>query len=209
MRFHVGGPPVDETFQPEQSGWTPMREPSPLMLNLMALPMALGVLILLQLAWGSDGNVVGPSGNRTPPSSVVLIVSAVIGVPLLILVHELLHAVVYPRAGRTRDTVIGAWPSRFLFYALYLKELSRNRWLLVYVMPFLVLSIAPLVVCRLVGLKSVPCMVVSLVNGLFSSGDLVIVGLILWQIPRDALMRNKGWATWWIPASSLEGPSTP
>ncbi len=34
-------------------------------------------------------------------------------------------------------------------------------------------------------------------NALLSCGDLLGVGLDLWQIPANAIVRNKGWKTYW------------
>ena len=55
MRFHYGPIPEDEVFHPEAQGWSGIREPSPLVLNILAIPT--GILLLgatiyaLSLAW--------------------------------------------------------------------------------------------------------------------------------------------------------------
>lgn len=46
MRFHCGPTPEDDGFAPEAEGWLSIREPKPLALQLMALPVAFGVLLL-------------------------------------------------------------------------------------------------------------------------------------------------------------------
>jgi hypothetical protein len=74
-----------------------------------------------------------------------MLIGVALSFPALILVHELLHAVVHPGYGFTDATVIGAWPSKLLFYAHYCGPLSRERFLLVFAMPTLVITGLPLV----------------------------------------------------------------
>ncbi len=57
----------------------------------------------------------------------VLIPIAVLGLVALILIHELLHAVCYPRFGFTESTMIAFWPSKLLFLAINYDALPRNR----------------------------------------------------------------------------------
>jgi hypothetical protein len=89
------------------------------------------------------------------------------------------------------------WPSRLLFYAGHLGALSRNRWLLVYLLPLIVLSVLPLVVWHVCGFYSGMLHFISLLNGLACGGDILMVLLLLVQVPRRAEMRNKGWHSWW------------
>lgn len=203
MRLHFGSPLVDEEFQPEADGWIPMREPSPLLLNLIAIPVAVVVGAALVAAWWCV-----PSPRQIPSESFsqnvpFIFAEAAIGLAGLIVVHELLHAFAYPKFGFTRDVVIGVWPSKLLCYAMTLGITSRSRLLVDYLMPFAVLSLLPLVVCFTLRMSSGYLTLVSVVNGMLASGDLAITGMILWQIPANAVLKNKGWATWWkIPTQT-------
>lgn len=62
---------------------------------------------------------------------------------ILILVHEALHVLIFPGAGLTSNTVIGIWPRIGSPYVQYLSPMSRNRFLLALLFPFLILSILP------------------------------------------------------------------
>ena len=200
MRFHFGPPPPNPEFQPEMNGWTPLREPKPLMLNIMAIPLSILAMVALAVAWNREPTMAinfdaSIFGRLAPLVYVATILF--IGFPGLILVHELIHALGYPQFGFSRQSLLGVWPSRLVFYAGYLGRLSRNRWLVVYLLPFLVLSVLPLLVCRPFHFDAPLLQVVSVVNGLFSGGDLVLVLLIFFQVPRAATMQNQGWSTWW------------
>lgn len=202
MRLHWGSPPIDNDFQPEVEGWTPMREPSPLLLNVIALPVAFVVGGLLIAGWTlANWSHVAPALQPAPLNDeqdlIVFLATAVLGLAGLIVVHELLHALAYPKFGFTSDVLIGIWPTKLLFYAVSLGIVSRTRMLVVYLLPLLVLSVLPLVICLVLGISSNFLAVISVVNGMLASGDVAIVGMILWQIPADAEMKNKGWPTWW------------
>jgi hypothetical protein len=200
MKLCLGPPPDVADFSPEDEGWTALREPSPGWVNLLAAPCGVFAVAVLALAWGR-----GPSWSASggplvfgPLAPLVWMVLA-FGLCFVgtVIVHECLHALAYPGFGLTDRTLIGAWPSRLLFYAAHLDALSRNRWLLVYLLPLIVLSVLPLLAWRVCGLYSGLLHFVSLLNGLASSGDLLMVLLMLLQVPRRAKLRNKGWCSWW------------
>ena len=202
MRLHWGSPPIDNNFQPEAEGWTPMREPSPLLLNVIALPVAFVVGGLLIAGWMlANWSHVAPAIQPAHPAGdqdfPTFLATAVLGLAGLIAVHELLHALAYPKFGFTSDVLIGIWPTKLLFYAVSLGIVNRTRMLIVYLLPLVVLSVLPLLICLGLGVSSNFLAIISVVNGMLASGDVAIVGLILWQIPANAEMKNKGWPTWW------------
>ena len=198
MRFHLGPPPPTLDFKPQEDGWMPLREPSPLMLNLLATPVGLVLAIVIGAAWGMRPIASLPGlqqlGVWGPLLELLLLC---MGLPLLILVHEWIHTWPYPRCGFTEQTIIAAWPSKLLFYALYLGPLGRNRWLFVYLLPLLVISILPLIICRLAGINPFVATAVSTFNALVSGGDIIGFGLIAMQVPAGATVQNQGWNTWW------------
>ena len=139
MRFHVGAIPIDD-FEPDDS-WQSLREPGPLLMQLFALPIAVVLLLVFGVFW-KDYLAIEPL--EIPSEYTVLFgLATIASLPLLVVVHELLHAVAHPGYGRQSATIIGAWPQKMLFYAHYCGELSRNRFLLVFAMPFVVISLLP------------------------------------------------------------------
>jgi hypothetical protein len=204
MRFHYGAVPEPATFHPEAQGWASIREPGPLLLNVLALPTALlmlGLTIgLLLLAWeGGPPTILRDSAAESTTSPLLLILGIIL---LSIPVHEVVHAVTHPHFGLSSNSILGLWLSRGLFYAHYEGEMSRNRFLAILAMPLLVLSLLPVAIIAFIG-SSAPTMVpgylviVALVNSALSSGDAVGFALILGQIPSSAVVRNKGWDSFW------------
>jgi hypothetical protein len=202
MRLHFGPIPEDHDFHPDAEGWSGIREPSPVLIQVIALPIALVTMALLAglaaLFWRGSLIRINPDGYMVAVPVLPLLLSII----LLIPVHELLHAAAHPKLGLSPNTVLGLWLSRAVFYAHYEGVLSRNQFLRVGGLPFLVLSLLPiglmaLLVGRLPPEAQLVLAAVSLVNGAASSGDLLGILLVLSQIPRSACVRNKGWRTFW------------
>ena len=116
--------------------------------------------------------------------------------------HELLHVATHPHFGLTSNSVLGLWLSRGIFYAHFEGEMSRNRFLAVLAMPFLVLSLLPLVVIAVIG-ESGPSIlpgflfVLALVNSVLAVGDALGFVVIFSQFPGFAVVRNKGYESYW------------
>ncbi len=217
MKVHFGAPPPDPDFHPEREGWTKLREPDPIILQLIATPVAMLNLAILLAAWAALAwlqpravpafdwtSVVNPWPTLASSFSLI---TAIIGIFGLIAAHELVHALGYPGGWKTNRTLIGIWPAKFLFYASHLGPVSRNRFLFVCGLPLLVLTVLPLMGAALSQHITVGLAAVSIANGTFTCGDQVIVAMIASQIPKTALVRNQGWETWWkLPEQSNDHP---
>jgi hypothetical protein len=123
--------------------------------------------------------------------------------PAIVVVHELVHAAVHPMSGRSAHSILGFWPSRVLFYTHYDGELTRNRFVATCLMPLVVISLVPLVVA--IAVQSAPGWVafVSVFNALLACGDMLGAGMVLFQMPATAILRNQGWRTYWRERETL------
>ena len=200
MRFHIGAIPED--FEPDES-WRSIYEPSPAWLQIFAVPIAIAMTVLFAYLWQNlteFSSLTVHHGYQT-----LFAVATALSLPALILVHELLHAVAHPMFGLSSATLIGAWPSRLLFYAHYSGPLTRNRFLLVFAMPLLVISCVPLALAAAGLLPSSLQLIAawfSIWNALFACGDVLGFFLLLLQVPSNALVQNKGWRSYWKPSVS-------
>ena len=206
MRFHYGSPPEDPEFFPEAEGWSTIWDPGPWLLQLIALPVTFALLfismVLIYPVFPHELFLLlsGPPAMAAP---LVLIALGYVGLVSLILipVHELLHIACHP-AGGSRS-VLGVWLSKGMFYAHYEGVRSRNRLLLSLVAPYIILALLPILLIptlQALGSTSVTIVTVAfscLMQTAFASGDAAGIGLVLALIPSTALVRNKGWKTYW------------
>jgi hypothetical protein len=120
----------------------------------------------------------------------------------MVVVHELIHALVHPMAGRSPHSILGFGPS-VGFYAHYDGELSRNRLVAILLMPLLIISIVPLLVSAVTQVSSGWAAVVSTFNAFCACADMLEAGLVLFQIPATAIVRYKGWRMFWKEHDTL------
>jgi hypothetical protein len=199
VKFHFGAIPEDD-FEPDDS-WQALREPGPLLMQVFAFPIGIALLAVFIFLWQRVATL---SPMQIPQQYAVLFALATIAsLPLLVLVHELLHAVAHPGCGLQPATIIGAWPRKMLFYAHYCGALTRNAFLVVFAMPFMIISVLPLAIAA-VGVLPPPLATIaawfSIWNALFACGDVFGFFLVLSQIPANTIVRNKGWRTFWKSA---------
>jgi hypothetical protein len=189
MRFHLGAIPNCRDFSPDAI-WTPLREPTPWVFQFIAAPIGIVAATFLAWLWF----IITPIRNATPTVSLPVFLLSFAGI---IVVHELIHAVSHPMAGRSPHSILGFWPSRLLLYAHYEGELTRNHFVAILLMPFLTISIIPLIVAACIQATTAWFAVVSVLNALAACGDILGAGMVLFQIPASAIVRNQGWKTYW------------
>lgn len=197
MRFHVGLPP--DEFEPDSS-WQALREPAASKATRQALPIGLLLFFAVALTWTLLG--------ASPVTAIKVqagwgeAVRIVLGLALLVIAHELIHACVHPHLGTSRHTVLGASVRPLLVYAAYQASLSRNRFIAILLVPFAVLTLLPLL-AHAVGLLEQPLAQIlaagSTVNAALSSIDVFGALLLVRQVPSTAKVKNKGWQTYWRP----------
>ena len=195
MRFHFGAIPGSPDFVP-YAGWRPLRQaPSPMLENLLALPIGIIAAAIVAMLWF----LVTPLSEITPTMSLPTFLLLFAG---LVVVHELIHARVHPMAGLSPHSILGFWAS-LGFYAHYDGEMSRNRLVACLLMPLLVISIVPLLVSAVAQVSSGWVAFVSTFNALCACVDMLLAGSILFQIPATAIVRFKSWRIFWKELDAL------
>jgi hypothetical protein len=141
-----------------------------------------------------------PLKHVTPTMSLPAFLVSFAGI---VVVHELIHAAVHPRSGRSTHSIMGFWPSGGMIYAHYDGEMTRNRFVAILLMPLVVISLVPLLVA---AVAQVPCgwaAFISAFNTFLSCADLLLAGLVLFQIPATAIVRQRSWKTYWREHKTL------
>jgi len=188
MRFHLGPVPSSPDFVPDTS-WRSLRAPPPWLGNLLALPVGVVAAVAVAALW----LLITPLRDITPALSLSAFLLSFAGI---VVVHELIHALVHPMAGRSPHSILGFWPS-VGFYANYDGELSRNRLVAILLMPLLIVSIIPLLVSAVTGVSSGWAAYISAFNAFLACADMLDAGLVLFQIPANRIVRYQSWRIYW------------
>ncbi|MCX6144033.1 MAG: DUF3267 domain-containing protein [Ignavibacteriales bacterium] len=195
MIFRLGPLPEVPEFTPDDS-WILVREPTVGGFQLRAIPIALVTTVSLAVLWTLFTPIWHEIGPQTFPLPIFKFVGCLLGV---IVIHEFIHASVHPKIGISENTVIGFWPSRMFIYTTYVGELTKNRCLAILIMPFTIISVVPLVFATITQTASFWVAYVSILNGLLACGDILAAIMTMRLFPNGAIVRTKGWLTFWRP----------
>jgi hypothetical protein len=117
---------------------------------------------------------------------------------LTILPHEFLHAVIYPKDA---EVEVRYSPKHGMAFVTSVYPVSKNRFLLLCLFPFLILGILPLVlwICLPFDWASF-LFTFSAAGILFCCGDFVNVYNTMTQMPKNTMTQLSGFNSyWWIP----------
>jgi len=182
----VPGPATDSKEFTRDAAWRPLREPDAGLAQVLALPIAVCAGTAVVVLWAILTPFSDPGMTLRSLATTLVVL-----VPL----HELTHAAAFPGSLASSRLVIVVWPWR----VQYDGEVSKARYLWILSMPLLVISVAPAILCAMLGKASPAIALISLVNALASSGDVLAGILVLAQIPPDAVIRTHGSMTLWQP----------
>ena len=191
MKFKLGPLPENEDFHPSETGWCRLKEPSPVLLHLLAVPTAVALLVLTFLCCRA---FVGPDEFRLDMINMNLLYWTIAA---LVPMHEVVHAISTPSWGMSEKTVVGFWPRKLAPYAIHTDAMSRTRIIWFILMPFLILTVLPATGMCLLRSDTPLLYHFIVINAGLSAGDIVQVPMFLSQVPRHALIRNKGWTSYW------------
>ncbi len=192
-RFCFGPPRCDSSAKPMVGeGWNLVRVPSVWTLQPLALVAGAAMASALGWVWVSSAQsgLLTLGSTERPPVIVVLVA--------LMPLHEFVHACAYPGGPLGRRVAWGChWPG---CWTAYDRDLTRERRVFTKLLPLIVLSLIPFVATF--ATRSVPLWLVWLVLGniLIASADLLLAAVLVWQIPREGVVRDSCDGTWWRPA---------
>ena len=118
-------------------------------------------------------------------------------IAILIISHETLHFVFFPGAGLNANSVIGVWFKVASPYVQYLSPMRRNRFMLVLVMPFLILSVLPLFLQSFGIGQNTYIGWISVLNCLGAGSDLFIFGMMCASVPFHSQVLESGGKVFW------------
>ena len=191
MKFMLGPMPENDDFHPSETGWSRIKETSPVLLHLLALPVAVVLMVLTFLFCRA---FLGPDVFRLDMINMALVYWTIV---IVIPIHEVVHAISTPSWGMSDKTVVGFWPRKVLPYAIYTDALTRTHIIWFIFMPFLILTVFPATVMCLLRLDIPVLYYFILVNAGCSGADIVQVPIFLSQVPRGGIIRNKGFKSYW------------
>ncbi len=115
-------------------------------------------------------------------------------------IHELIHAITFPLKDKKE---IWMYLSQLSLFVYSEAEVSKKRFILINIMPAFVLGILPFIFSMIFakflgGPLLLDFVTVSIINVLSAVGDYVNIYNTIKQVPKDAIVFNYGYHTFWI-----------
>ncbi|WP_201315135.1 DUF3267 domain-containing protein [Dyella sp. EPa41] len=183
MRFKYGMPPaVNCTFKEKNILVRNYQK-----LHVIGLLWGLILSLALFAGWRTlwDNSVIFGTFDQPPEIFIPLLIS-------IIFLHEIVHVMTHPKFGLSSQSIIGILPKSFMAYSAYLGEQSRNRIIVSALAPFVALTIIPFLLSSLFSRETAPYLAgLSILNGMGSAGDLIILHRILRHTPGNAIFHGE------------------
>ncbi|MFA8451179.1 MAG: DUF3267 domain-containing protein [Bacteroidales bacterium] len=185
MRFILNRFPEDPDFVANEE-WVALKESSNLwVVQLQALPFAFinaAIVILLMRLIGINFDF----------NSNTMLLSFLVFIPI----HELIHALFFPESLKSKNVYLGFTFKGFAPFAAYIGEIKRNTFIKVLLAPFIIISIACFFYLLIFGRNEL-IEHIFLFNAISACADCLGVFLFMIQVPKGAIMKNKGIRSYW------------
>lgn len=127
--------------------------------------------------------------------SVMIDLRYIICIILMIVVHEFLHLICIPNFVNSDKTYIGV--TLFGGYAYTEEVISKKRFILICILPYIIISIILPTIAGLLGSLSPLIAFFVLINAVGASVDILNLVLIIFQVPAKSSMTLNGMITYW------------
>ena len=199
MKIKNKMPKFDDRIHVEliKNKWVPLKEPKSLWSAIfLSIPfMILNAIVTIGVINIFSSITLKEFGLASNSISITVNLGAIVLAFLLLILHELLHLIFIPNFIRSQKTFIGL--TFFGGYVLTEEEISRSRYLLVSMAPFVIISIFLPILLSLSGILTPTFKGLILINAMASSVDILSIVLLLTQVPKKAILINNGTKTYW------------
>lgn len=109
---------------------------------------------------------------------------------ILIPLHEVSHALIYPNFGFSDKTIFGFWPEKFVFYSYYDLPLKRDRIIIAMLAPLIILTVIPVLLISTLEINNGYLAVIAVLNSIGGAGDIFYSILIISQVPKNSIVKT-------------------
>lgn len=177
--------------------WIILKEPSTLLKTiLVSIPfMLLAFFITAGVINFFSKLSLKEYGFTADSFSITIRIDVIIWIFLTVAIHELIHLLFVPNFIKSSRTSLGL--TFFGGFVYTEEEITRRRYLVITIAPFVILSIFLPFALGLMGFLTPTIKFFILLNAVSSSVDVLNLFFILTQVPRNSVVRSNGMKTYW------------
>lgn len=177
--------------------WILLKEPNTLLVTFLAsIPiMLINILISIGAINSFSDITLKEFGIASESFTITIRLDVIIGIFLLVVIHELIHLLMVPNFMKSKRTFIGL--TFFGGFVYTEEEITKKRFIIITIAPFVILSIFLPLILGLLGFLTPTLKFLILLNAASSSVDIFNLFLVLAQIPKNSILRSNGMKTYW------------
>nr|WP_026089323.1 MULTISPECIES: DUF3267 domain-containing protein [Bacillus] len=183
--------------------WISMKEPKNLTsaillstpLMIIAASISIGIINIFSKISLSD------FGLKPEGVTITINLSIILWLFLLLVIHEFIHLIFIPNFLKSEQTYVGL--TLFGGFVITEEEISKSRFIVITIAPFVVISIILPLILGAFGLLTTTLKFLIIINAMASSVDLLNLILIMTQVPRNATLKSNGPNTYWKLTSKI------
>lgn len=187
FKIHIGAPII--AALPGNTAWGSIP-----ILDQRTLSLSLGVGALAALCTALIWHTCIPSslplGAPSWESIVLVMIALVFG-------HEAFHLAGFPKFGLAPDTVVGIWPEFGSPYVQHLAPMKRNRFLLSVSLPFVAITIVPILLSLHFSAHVDHLSWISVLNSIGAGSDIVVFAKLVISVPTKSFVVESGKTLHW------------
>jgi len=182
-------------------GWNKIKEPSSFIHSLLlSIPFMAVNGIITYLFIGPFYNPFIQVIQLIESSSISFAINIytleyLMGIYVMIVIHEFIHAVCIPHFLRSNETYWGL--KIYGGFVCTTQKLTKGNYILISITPFLILSVIVPLIIGVLGIKSEFLFFLFFLNAIASSIDILNMVLILFQTPQKSIIINNGFETYY------------
>jgi hypothetical protein len=173
--------------------WRQVREPDDELTLALSIPIGASLCVAVLVLWSIATSWTGFAVDEWTMLGAFAVVATT---------HEVVHVAAFPRSPGRRCISFACSASCLELRAGYDGVMPRNRLLWVLGAPLFSISVLPVGASAALGSAPGFIVVLTLLNALASSGDLLAIVLVLAQVPECGLMRVENAGLLWRPRPS-------
>ncbi|MEN6390136.1 MAG: DUF3267 domain-containing protein [Syntrophomonas sp.] len=181
-------------------GWKRLREPGGLWTAvLLSIPFMIlnGAISWFLFLRHHKPLIIVINGSALNINLDLNIIAALLMLLFIVLFHEFCHLVFIPDFIKSEKTCWGiGYMGGFVFTE---EELSKSRFIVISLAPFIVISVIIPVILELLGLLNSLISFAAFINALGASVDLLSLTLVAFQVPSNARIKSNGSETFYKP----------
>lgn len=182
-------------------GWKTIKEPSNLIHSLLySIPFMIVNSIIAYLFIRPYYNPLVQVLQVIESSSISFVINIytleyIIGIYILIVIHELIHALFIPDFLSSKETYWGL--TVYGGFVCTTQKLTKVNLILICIAPFVILSIIMPLIFGILGIKNEFLFFLFILNAIASSIDILNMILVLFQVPQKSIIINNGFETYY------------